>query len=392
MGSRSQGWQHLVLAVQGTLCCALILIGVAAWNQLRERRGHDLGFEPAGVEIAGVALPEPPYNSQETVLKLVDGVRDSDRVVREDLAVATSAPLAGEFIHAWMMRAEAPDSADVVETVISSRLVSSNYFSLIGARFRRGVGFPDRVSRDLLQVPVVVNQALVEQYWPRDPDPLGRRLFARGKTFRIVGIVENIRETTIDGAVDPMVYLPYSMRPASQLFFLWRGRGRGATDPRALLQAVRSREPEAVVFERTSLRARYRKVLFLELAMSSLFGVMALFALLMYGMSVVAQLMQRAQAQAHALAVRLALGSPRGSLFQRFVAASAAAVALGVLGGNLLVRFLSSLGVELGLRPVPWWQTAVSGVSLVLLALVAGAVALRRLGLRDLRPYLEANR
>jgi putative ABC transport system permease protein len=344
------------------------------------------------VEIAGVSLPEPPYSSQEAVLKLVDGVRDADGVVRESLAVATSAPLAGEFIHAWMMRAEAPDSDRVVETVISSRLVSSNYFSIIGARFRRGEGFPDRVPRDLALVPVVVNVALAEHYWPRDPDPLGRRLFARGKTFRIVGVVENIRETRLDGDAEPMVYLPYAMRPASHLFFLWRSRGPGATDPQALLRAVRSREPEAVVFERSSLRARYRSLLFLELAMSGLFGVMALFALLMYGMSVVAQLMQRAQAQAHSLAVRLALGSPRGALFRRFVAASVAAVALGMLGGSLLYRLLAGLGLALRLPPVPWWQAAVCGGSLMLLAVVAGAVALRRLGLGDLRPYLEANR
>jgi putative ABC transport system permease protein len=393
-GTRSRGWQPLVLAVQGTLCCGLILFGVAAWNQLRERRAHDLGFAPDGVEIAGVSLPEPPYDSQEAVLKLVDAVRDANGLVRENLAVATAAPLAGEFIHAWMMRAEAPDDPGrVVETVISSRLVSANYFSIIGARFRRGEGFPDRVPRDLTLVPVVVNAALVEHYWPRDPDPLGRRLFARGKTFRIVGIVDDIRETRMDGEVEPMVYLPYAMRPASELFFLWRsGGGPGATDPRTLFQAVRSREPAAVVFARSSLRARYRSLLFLELALSSLFGVMALFALSMYGMSVVAQLMQRAQTQAHSLAVRLALGSPRGALFRRFVAASVAAVALGVLGGSLLYRFLASRGSELRLPVVPWWQIAVCGVALMLVAVAAGAVALRRLGLGDLRPYLEADR
>ena len=181
------------------------------------------------------------------------------------------------------------------------------------------------------------------------------------------------------------------MRPASELFFLWRSRGRGTTNPRALLQLVRSREPAAVVFERTSLLARYRSLLFLELALSGLFGVMALFALLMYGMSVVAQLMQRAQTEG-ALARRgLALGSPRGSLFRRFVGASVVAVALGVLGGNLLYRFLSSLGIELGLLPVPWWQSAVSGLALMLVAVVAGTVTLAP-GLGDLRPYLDASR
>ena len=171
-GSRFQGWQPLVLAVQGTLCCGLILIGIAAWNQLRERRAYDLGFDPGAVEIAGVDLPEPPYNSQEAVLRFVDGVRDSDRVVRDDLAVATSAPLAGEFIHAWMMRAEGPGlrsrrrdrhqhTPRLLELLLDRRSEVPARRGLPRSGVARSAGSP-----------VVVNQALVEHYWPQDRDPL----------------------------------------------------------------------------------------------------------------------------------------------------------------------------------------------------------------------------
>ena len=391
VASEPRAWESLVLVVQGTLCCTLVLSGIAASKRLQDRRADELGFEPSGVGIAGVSLPEPPYDSQEAVLSFVERVRESEGVAREHLAVATSAPLAGEFIHAWMIRVEVPGADLPLDTVIPTRLVTSNYFSIVGARFLRGEGFPDRISRELEVVPVVANRALVEDYWPQDPDPLGRRFFARGKTFRLVGVIENLRETTLHGEMEPMLYLPYSARPASELFLLWRERGRASLSAERLFRIVRSLEPQAVMFESSSLRRRYEDLLFLEIATSSLFGVMAIFALSMYCVGILAHLMQRARARAQSMAIRLAIGSPLSSVFWHFVAGSFTAVALGVSGGAVLYRFLAGLSFELDLLSVPPWQIALSVLVLALLVPVAGSLCLARLSLRDLRPYLEGN-
>jgi hypothetical protein len=365
----------------------LVLLGLGASSELRERRAEELGFSPGATDFVSVALPEPPYDDPKAVLALVSRALAGEL---GEIAVSTSAPLAGEFVHAWLMRVETIGSNVLLPTAIETRAVSANYFSVIGASFRRGESFGEATHRDQFEVPVVVNQALVERYWPGDEELIGRHFSAKQRSFYVVGVVDDIREKTLTGQMEPVLYVPYSVRPSSELTFVRDGTSN-PRKPASLARWIVAEEPSATILEASTLRLRYRNLISFELSMAGLFGSIATLAFFMFAAGVLAEVTTRAVSQARSYAIRAALGSSLRSLYWRLTRPSAGAVALGVAGGMGLAVALGRSVRGFILPEAPLWMSLLSALVLVGVALIAGLVSLAKLSVRKRSARLMAS-
>ena len=94
------------------------------------------------------------------------------------------------------------------------------------------MGIPQIAGRDFnamdtLESPqvAVVNQAMVRQQFPNE-DPIGKRLNVSigsaegGMNVEIVGVVGDIKMVTLDGTVNPAVYIPHSQLPIGLMTFV----------------------------------------------------------------------------------------------------------------------------------------------------------------------------
>jgi predicted permease len=100
--------------------------------------------------------------------------------------------------------------------------ISPDYFSTLSIPVQSGRTFSDRDRAGTLPV-VVINRAMARAYWA-DRDPIGQAIWI-GKPMgptntepaprEIVGIVGDIRESSLASLPEPTLYIPYAQSPAT---------------------------------------------------------------------------------------------------------------------------------------------------------------------------------
>jgi putative ABC transport system permease protein len=92
-----------------------------------------------------------------------------------------------------------------------ARIVSNNYFDVMRIPLRRGRYFSEYDTKDSPHV-AVINETLSHLYWPNE-NPVGRSIemgaFGAGRC-EIVGVVGDVRQTSLGDEPAPGIYLPYT--------------------------------------------------------------------------------------------------------------------------------------------------------------------------------------
>src|SRR6185369_36234 len=95
------------------------------------------------------------------------------------------------------------------------RSVSSDYFTTLQAKLFRGRFFTDAEDTTKPNV-VIINRALERQYFPGE-DPIGKKIgdtaLSPNSIMEIIGIVEDIREGSLDQEIWPAIYVPFNQSP-----------------------------------------------------------------------------------------------------------------------------------------------------------------------------------
>ena len=210
-GSRRQRRLRESLVV-AELALALVLLagaGLLIRSFLRLEQVRP-GFQPEGLLTLRLSLPESKY----------PGFLPRSRFYRELLTRLAADPRvrAAGAINGLPFSGYGGDRSFAIEGLAAPaggarpdeqlRFVSADYFRAAGVRLLRGRGFGDRDAPEAPRV-VVVNQALVDRYWPGQAG-VGKRLAFGGNDSKpawctVVGVVGNVREESLDAAESPDV-------------------------------------------------------------------------------------------------------------------------------------------------------------------------------------------
>ncbi|HET7275336.1 MAG TPA: ABC transporter permease [Longimicrobiaceae bacterium] len=264
------------------------------------------------------------------------------------------------------------------------RTAGGEYFRTMGIPLVRGRLFDERDAPNAPHV-AVISASLAQARWPNE-DPIGK-LIEYGnmdgdvRPFRIVGIVGDIRERSLESEPRPTFYGNSQQRQSS----LFRSTLVLSTtaDPASIIPSVRAiisnLEPRAPLSFRTldevfsaSLADRRFSLILL-----GVFGLTALLLAMMGIYGVVSYLVaQRTQE----IGIRMALGAASGSVVRMIVAGGARLVGLGLVAGLagaiVATRVLAS--VLYGVQPAdPTTLIAVSAL-LASVALLASWIPARR--------------
>lgn len=240
---------------------------------------------------------------------------------------------------------------------------------------RAGREFHDH---DAAADPVVVNEAFVKRYFPKQ-NPLGRHLgFGGPKTplnREIVGVAADVR-TNMRRPVYATVFFPYTQRevPARMVFYV-RAAGNEAGLAAAIRRAVREADAGLPVPEIQPVELKIREALYTErlvAVLSSAFGILAtlLAAIGVYG--VIAFAVARRTAE---IGVRMALGALPAAVLRMVLLDAGRMVAAGVAIG-LGAAFVLSRYVESQLFGIQGADLTIYAGAAVALAAVAALAAL----------------
>lgn len=221
----------------GELAVTLVLL-TGAWlllSSLRQVQSLDLGFRAEHVLIGDVRMRRGQTEDPANLLFMTELV---DRVKRlpgvQSAAVADAPPLSGRgdeqpFLIEGRTAVEPADQRAAINTC------TPEYFHLLEMRLIRGRLFGSHDGLNTPQV-VLVNQAFARMYF-RDDTPIGRRikLITSLEWQTIIGIIADVRQTSITAEPIPQIYFPYAQHPLSRMALVVRASG----DPAALSGAIR---------------------------------------------------------------------------------------------------------------------------------------------------------
>ena len=282
-----------------------------------------------------------------------------------------------------------PDRPDIKDVTTYFRVGTADYLPTMGVGITKGRNFTAADKVQGPEVAIIINEAMVRRFFPRE-EPIGKVLEGGwGVKERIIGVVQDAAEGQLTDAPSLTRYylagtVPWIIPSATLVV-----RMQAGADPAAILEPARKAAQRAApgfAVSRTTTMARImddavgpaRQIMALLLLLAAL--ALGLGAIGIYG--VIAHFAARRKRD---WAIRLALGLSGGQvvaqLTKQGIVLAALGILLGIAGTVVLSRLLTTL--LYGVSPAD--PIAVLAASLVLLAIGAGAafVPARRAGTTD---------
>jgi predicted permease len=374
--------RSLIIAQLAASLVLLVGAGLTV-KSYRALRSVRLGMNPEGVVAFGVTLPDARYATPQSRVAL-----HGDFLARVSALPGVRAAGATDWLpmheryHPWgYERLDLPDDHEgSTRGIADVRVVTGDFFEAAGLAVVRGRPLRATDGTSGPSVAVVSEGALAQRFG--DTDPLGMRIGIRGRSFDIVGVVEDV-PFDARGRTVPVVYLPHDQIADNRnwaLTYLVSADGPTASivaEARAELAAF---DPSLVLYRPHPLDQDFStKVARERLAMLIIAGFASIaFVLVIVGVyGVVSQVVD---GRVREIGVRMAVGAGSKQttrlVMGEVMVLGGVGTAIGVAVAVALTRGLRSILFEVGtLDPAVF--TVVSLITLLTTAL-AGAAPARR--------------
>jgi putative ABC transport system permease protein len=388
--SRTARARMAIMTAQVAIACVLLVGGTLLGRSFYALLTADRGFDSTDVVSALLMMPRPVYPQPERRYAIVDAVLDrlNGAVGVGRAAFTSELPLtAGGSTSAFTMPSVL--GGGPVQVQASPRIISPQYFSVLGVRLLAGRTF-SAADSETSQPVVVVNQAFAKRYlggsWLGSKLPL----VAYGPPdadrieCTVIGVVDDVRYVTSDQLVQPEIY--YSFRqmgyrlPVQTITLLVRTAGDTGTAAAAIRSAVREADAQLVADAVMPLQQRLMSTLARPRLYAVLLGGFAAFAVVIAAVGLVGVLSYSVSQRARELAIRSALGAARrdllGLVLRQGLAITIGGLAAGLLASVWLTRLLSTQ--LYGVQPHDVFTFFTAGAVLLVVGLLASLTPARR--------------
>jgi predicted permease len=353
-------WHQALVVTELALAQVLLVGGALMLASFVRANRVDLGFASEGRLAAEINLvPEylrivedsgriDPARKIQFVTRVIDRLSSTPGIraaAASFTAVLTGAPNRGIRIEGD------PERAPNDQPNGDFQAVTTAFFRATGITLVRGRAFGVQDRADTPPV-VIVNQALVDKYFP-GRDPIGHvLLFGGSKRHTIVGVVADARYRSIELPADPAFYFPIEQndeRWPFLAFTVWADGGTaGARNAVPFLrEAIREADPQQPI---TRLRT-FDEILEQSMAARRFnTWMVALFAgtaLLLAAVGTYGVMAHAVANRTRELGLRAALGARPadliGMIVRQGLALAVVATAIGLMAAAALTRFMASL-------------------------------------------------
>lgn len=396
-GSAGAGHTRLRSTLVVTEIAIAMVLLAASFLLLRsfeKMRTVELGYRPDHVTTAFYSLPEKQYGKQAQIdefnrdllqrLKALPGVTS--------IGMTTQLPSNGiNNNQTFVVEGYTPPKgADMNLATVSQ--VMGNFFEAMGIPLLRGRFFTDD-DRSGKQLVIIVNHKLAQHFWPNQ-DPIGKRLRIGTQGMQtpwltVVGEVADVKLASPDQPSPEEYYLPVSqveddagaLASPTDLngnygFIVMRSLLAPEQMENSLRQTVRSID---LLLPLTRVQTMEQGVSISEAPRrfnTVLIGSFALAAVLLAVLGIYSVIAFSVASRTQEMAIRVALGSQRGSIVRLVLRSGAQLAAIGCLiglGGAVAVSGLLR-SLLFGVSPFDPLVLVLAAVAILLLAVAASAV------------------
>ena len=368
------------LAVAVVLLVSAGLLGKSLYQLLHV----EVGFQPDHLATTAVALSFATYPKDEQQVevakKLVNRLESLPGV--QSAAISSVLPVSFNGNTTWIRIAGHPYNGEHNE--VNQRDVTAGFFPTIRARLLQGRYFTDFDDASKPKV-VIINQTLAKKYFPGE-DPIGKKIGdteLSPKSLReVVGIVEDIRDGSLDQEIWPAVYYPFAQSADTFFNVVVRTSQAEAGLLPSIVNAIHEVDPGIGTMQEMTMAGKinnspsaymHRSSAWLVSGFASvalLLGVVGLYGVIAYSVG----------RRTREIGVRMALGAQRKSVYQLILLEAAWLIGIGIVAGIFCAVGAATLirGLLFGVRS--WDAATLAAVACVLavFALLASYIPARR--------------
>ncbi|HYL64411.1 MAG TPA: ABC transporter permease [Candidatus Methylomirabilis sp.] len=386
-GSAGKTWSRLgsklvvaELAIAMVLLVAAGLLGKSLYRLLRV----DLGFQPDHLAMLDLAAADAKYAKQEqqTLLarQLIERISRIPGV--ESVGLTSTLVLNGNGNTTWIRIVGRPYHGEHNE--VNERDVSAGYFQTLHARLLRGRFFTDADDFTKPRV-VIINQALAKQYFPGE-DPIGKKIggadLSPGSIMEIVGVVDSIREASLDEQIWPGVYEPFNQNGDTFFSVIVRTVQNEQAILPTLDSTIREMDPGIGTMAETTMNLRIDESpsAYLHRSSAWLVGGFAALAFFLSVVGLYGVVAYSVSQRTREIGVRMALGAQRSSVYELVLREAGLLAVSGVFVGLICSVAAAALMRDLLFGVSSWDVPTLMAVSATLAAaaLLASYIPARR--------------
>lgn len=384
--------RHILASIQVALALALLactgLFLRSFWAVGADRPGSDLTH----TLTARFSAPKTAYPDPRSLIRYYDRLQPRLAAIPTVTHVGSTSllPLATGLATTEFTVTGRPVPPNSNPPSANYRLVSAEYFSALGIALQQGRFLTDT---DDPQHPlaVLVSAALANAFFPGQ-SPLGQRLqindsAAGYRTFQIVGVVADVKQSKMEDAPSYDVYVSFRQMDAVAVPWLrlrtfWVVRTTGPIGPveTALRRIVREVDPGVAISAVATMDQVVESAMAVRRFTLIIVGFLAGAALLLTITGVYATIAYGVAQRTREMGVRLALGASGGQIFGLVLRDSMILVGVGAALGIMAALGLSRLLASqlYGVSPHDPAALAASALLLLVIAAIASSLPATR--------------
>ena len=364
----------LVVAEMAMACVLLISAGLlirSFWLVLQT----DPGFRAEHAAVWRIELGQK-YPTPAQGFALYNAVTERVAAVPGVVAVGLTDTLPLGRNRSWDVRVKGQQERQGVG--VFPRMIDTGYFKAMGIALRTGRDFT-KFDTDKTEQVTIISDALAQRLSPGQ-DLIGRVVVTGGRDYRVIGVVNSVRHSSLERAAEPEMYFPLAqaMRPSVEMVV--RTTQPSEAVAAAIQSAIQSVDTNLPAREFRTLEGIVAQSLSARRFVMLLLGGFAGLAMLLAALGIYGVISYSVAQRTSEFGIRLALGAQTTDVLKLVLGQGArlivSGVAIGLLAALLLTRLMQSL--LFGVQAADPFTFTLIPVALALVALLACYLPARR--------------
>lgn len=269
--------------------------------------------------------------------------------------------------------------------------VTPGYIGAMGMNLPEGrdLSWSDRADS---QPVVILNEAAARRLWPGE-DPLGRIAVVAGDDRTVIGVVSNVRETSVEDQSGPEVYLPVTQAGPVDAQLVVRTKLPPEAVAPSVMRTLRALNPGQAAAEFRPIRQIVDHSVSPRRFFVMLVSSFAALGLILASLGIYGVISYSVARQTQEIGIRMALGATAGRVQWAVIQNTLRLAAAGILLGAIAALAVSRAIASLLFNTAPSDPATFAGTILLLcaVALFAGYIPARRASRIDPMIALRSN-
>ena len=367
----------LVISEVALACVLLVGAGLLLRSFLRVL-DVDLGFQPSRA-----ASIQVDYDGQDNDVRRTTATREILRQVSsipgiEAAGISDMLPL--DRNRSWGFRAKGRAYAKEEQDQLAAfvYIVTPGYLEAMGMRLLEGRDFTWQDAPKSPNV-VIINATAARRHWPGQ-DALGRTAVVNNTDFRIIGVIADVRESSLETDSGLEMYLPISQADPEGAHLVVRTKLAPEAMASAVMHTLRANNPSQPAAEFRPIQRLVDHSVSPRRFLVMLVASFAVLGLILASLGIYGVISYSVSRQTQEIGIRMALGAQANAVqfavLGKTLRLALTGIALGAIASYAVAKGLASL--LFGTEPTdPVTFAAMIGL-LVAVALLAGYIPARR--------------